>query len=78
MSASAGGRQPWTGAPASARWPCRTPRTPHGGGCFLSLCPRRWYGFASSPWPLERAYGLEAMDTTRGYVRQRGSKEERQ
>ena len=29
-------------------------------------------------WPLDRAYGLEAIDTTRGYGMQRGSKDERQ
>src|SRR6516165_3133567 len=35
---------------------------------FLSpLCPRRYHLFASSPWPLDRTYGLEAIDTTRGY-----------
>src|SRR5215510_7272648 len=46
---------------------------------FLSpLCPHGCHLFASSPWPLDRAYRLEAIDTTRGYVRQRGSKEERQ
>src|SRR5262252_2075734 len=46
---------------------------------FLSpLCPRGCHLFASSPWPLERAYRLEAIDTTRGYGMQRGSKDERQ
>src|SRR5262245_6680748 len=46
---------------------------------FLSpLCPRGYHLFASSPWPLDRAYGLEAIDTTRGYGIQRGSKDERQ
>jgi hypothetical protein len=32
---------------------------------FLSpLCPCGYHLFASSPWPLDRAYGLEAIDTT--------------
>jgi hypothetical protein len=32
---------------------------------FLSpLCPRGCHLFASSPWLLDRAYGLEAIDTT--------------
>src|SRR5215470_9125374 len=46
---------------------------------FLSPpCPHGVHLFASSPWPLDRAYGLEAIDTTRGYGMQRGSKAERQ
>jgi hypothetical protein len=42
------------------------------------LCPRECHLFASSPWLLDRAYELEAIDTTGGYVRQQGAKEERQ
>src|SRR4030095_9696042 len=45
--------------------------------CFLALCPRPWHRFASSPWPVDRAYRLEASETIRGDVMQRGSKEER-
>src|SRR5215469_14076224 len=46
---------------------------------FLSpLCPHGVHLFASSPWPLDRAYGLEVIDITRGYGMQRGSKDERQ
>jgi hypothetical protein len=43
--------------------------------CFLPLCPRRGHLFASSPWHADTGCWLEAIDTTRGYVMQRGSKE---
>src|SRR2546428_11637244 len=43
---------------------------------FVPLCPHGAHLFASSPWPVDREYGLEAIDTTGGYVMQRGSKEE--
>src|SRR5229473_7733679 len=43
---------------------------------FLPLCPGRCHLFASSSWHANGGYSLEAIDTTRGYVMQQGSKEE--
>src|SRR5215510_695445 len=38
----------------------------------LRLCPRRGHLFASTKWHVDTGYYLEAIDTTRGYVTQRG------
>jgi hypothetical protein len=43
---------------------------------FLPLCPRRGHLFASSNWHADSGRSLEAIDTTRGYVMQQGSKAE--
>src|SRR6266496_5889812 len=43
--------------------------------CLLPLCPRRCHLFASSHWHADVGCWLEAIDTTRGYVMQHGSKE---
>src|SRR4029434_2113216 len=43
--------------------------------CLLSLCPRRCHLFASSHWHADVGCWLEAIDTTRSYVMQQGSKE---
>src|SRR5712691_12798623 len=43
--------------------------------CLLPLCPRRCHLFASSHWHADVGCWLEAIDTTRDYVMQHGSKE---
>jgi hypothetical protein len=42
---------------------------------LLTLCPHGSHLFASSHWHADTGCSLEAIDTTRGYVMQQGSKE---